>query len=346
MTKVTLHVGTYTAGGGRGLCRVDYDPDTGFVGQEPNGDAANASFGAYSQTHGLHYLVDEQTAGMLGVLRLCEDGWKRLALVSSQGRDPCYVALAPGDRRIAIANYGSGSIALFELTAAGLPTGEVDVWANHGSGPNVDRQEGAHIHCVLFSEDGQWLYAVDLGTDQLLRFPVGDGVSLSAPEVAWQAPPGWGPRHLRFHPVNPLALLVSELASTLTLFDATSHPFKVHTQLSTLPPGYSGESLGGHVEFNRAGDRVYVTNRGHDSIAVLALDYDAATLEPIQHIASEGASPRFFLLLEDVGRLILVNEEAGNLAAFAIKEDGRLAQTGHVINVAGAAFALTASAAN
>lgn len=63
----------------------------------------------------------------------------------------------------------------------------------------------------------------------------------------------------------------------------------------------------------------------------------------MRHIASAGASPRFFLLLEEIDRLILVNEQAGNLVAFAIDDHGRLSPTGHTVEVAGAAFLTTDS---
>jgi hypothetical protein len=40
-----------------------------------------------------------------------------------------------------------------------------------------------------------------------------------------------------------------------------------------------------------------------------------------------------------------VNEEAGNLVAFAIGNDGLLAPTGHTVDVAGAAYVMTANEA-
>lgn len=192
---------------------------------------------------------------------------------------------------------------------------------------------------MQFSPDGRWLYAADLGTDQILRLRL-DGSDLSESDVAWQAPAGSGPRHLLFHPDGAMALLVSELASTLTLFDVIEGGLRFRAQHSTLPHGFSGESLGGHLALNAAGNRVYVTNRGHDSIAVFALDAADGQIALLQYLPSGGASPRFFLLVEDANRLILANEEGENVVAFAVEEDGTLRETGHSIDVPGAAFLL------
>lgn len=336
MTPLRLRVGSYAEGGGDGVYALAYSRGAGFaVGGAFQ--AQNASFGAASCRHGLHYLVDEQAMGRFGVYRRESEGWTQLAQLTTEGREPCYIALDPEERRVAIANYGSGSIALYALTPEGLPHGEITLWAQHGGGPDPERQEGPHVHCVRFSPDGRALYAVDLGTDQILRFAL-DEPLLERAQIAWQAPPGSGPRHLLFHPTRPLAVLVSELASMLTLFDVTTAGLVHRTSRSTLPDGCTGDNLGGHLTLNRAGDRIYVTNRGHDSIGVFALDAASGRLECLQHISSGGASPRHLLLLEADGLAVCVNEQDGTVVAFELAPDGALTDTGHRATIAGAAF--------
>lgn len=340
MSRAALRVGTYARAGGRGLYWLDYDQEAGFTLGPPFKDAVNASFGAWSARHGVHYLVDEQAMGRLGAYRAGADGWRSIGQVSSEGREPCYVALDASEDRIAVANYGSGSIALFELGPDGVPRDAGALWANSGGGPNADRQEGPHVHCVQFSPDGRWLYAVDLGTDQVLRFSLESPVPLERARLAYQAPAGSGPRHLLFVPSQPVALLVSELASTLSLLDATGEGLALRAQCSTVPAGFVGESLGGDLAVNAAGDCVYVSNRGHDSIAVFRLHAANRTLELLQHIEVGSASPRFLLLLEDLHRLIVANEEGGRVCAFEILADGQLAPTEHQVAVPGPAFVL------
>jgi len=338
-----LWVGTYANAGGEGLYPLSYDPQRGFSLGDTSKVAANASFGIWSPRHGLHYLVDETTLGSVGAYRWEQGQWHKLGEVPSDGRAPCYVAVDPDGDRLAVANYASGSIALFDLDPGGLPVEPGAVWANAGTGPDPDRQEAPHLHCVRFSPDGGSLYAVDLGTDQVVRFSVEATATLQHSEIAYAAPPGTGPRHLVFHPSGGAALLLSELASTLALLKVDGRELRARATCSTLPQDFAGESLGGHLALNASGDRAYVTNRGHDSIAVFAVDAETSTLELLQHIASEGSSPRHLLLLEGERLVFTAHEKDGTVSAFDLADDGTLSSTGHSCRVPGAVFLLAES---
>jgi 6-phosphogluconolactonase len=190
---------------------------------------------------------------------------------------------------------------------------------------------------VGFAADGRTLYCVDLGSDRIWAFAVGDAdTPLPPPSIAYRAPAGSGPRHLAFHPTRPVAFLVSELASTLTmLMIGSDGALEPRVTASTVPEGVSG-SLGGAVATNRAGDRVYVTNRGHDSVAVFGIEDDALVL--LQHVGTRGKSPRFILLMDDEARLLVANEEGGGVSIFAVRPDGTLSPCPHTLDVNGAVF--------
>ena len=339
----TLHVGTYAESGGRGLVPLTIGSDGSVAVGDAYPDAANASYGAHSARRGLHYLVDEQDEGAVSVLRCDKEQWRRLGRVTTGGAAPCFVALDAREERLAVANYGSGDVALFRLDERGLP-GVRSMVRSSGSGPVADRQEGPHAHCVRFSRDGAALYLVDLGSDRVLRIALdGDGFGPAA--TAWQAPPGSGPRHLLFHPEAPLALVLSELVSELTVLAVEGDALKPCTACSTLPAGFDGESLGGHLALNAAGDRVYVSNRGDDSIAVFGLDATSGQLTLRQHIPSGGAHPRHFVLLERERLLIAAHEKDGRVEAFELTGDGRLAAIDRGVNVPGACFLLSSPSA-
>lgn len=328
-----LWVGSYAGKGGGGLYPLDRAPSGAWSAGEPFEAARDASFGARSARHDLHYLVDEQ-GGTVGIYRH-DESWVQLATVATGGAEPCYVALDPHEAHLAVANYGSGSVALYALDReTGLPSGPPDMRTNSGRGPDPWRQEGPHAHCALFSREPPRLYQVDLGTDEILAWAPGNG--LGEREIAFAAPPSSGPRHLVLHPTGPFALLISELASTLTLLERTGAAFRGTQVISTLPPGFAGESLGGHLPINEAGDRLYVTNRGHDSIATFA--FDGEWLSLLQHVSSRGASPRFVLLLEGEKLLVVANEEGGNVTGFELRDDGTLAPAGLDLAVPGAVF--------
>src|SRR5215204_1131254 len=134
---IALWVGTYSEQGGRGLYPVNCSQTGEWTAGEAYEAAKNASFSAWSARHGLHYLVDE-LGGRLGVYRYA-DGWTQLASMDTGGSQPCYVSLNADETLLAVANYGSGSMALFSLDAeTGRPGGRPEDRSNSGSGPIQD----------------------------------------------------------------------------------------------------------------------------------------------------------------------------------------------------------------
>jgi 6-phosphogluconolactonase len=336
----SLHIGTYEKNGGGGLVPLSVAPGGAMVPGTPFAAAANASFGVRGR--GLVYLVDERDHGAVTVLRADDGGWDRLVRLPTRGAAPCHLTLDGDGTRLAAANYASGSVALFGLDASGLPIEPPTVVQGSGGGPVADRQDGPHAHCVRFSPNGEALYWVDLGADRigcLTLGPIRSGSPVVLETVtAWRAPPGSGPRHLLFHPRRPLAIVVSELASTLTLLYVRGGGLQAYQAVSTLPAAFSGENLIGHMDLNFDATRIYVSNRGHDSIAVFALDGDR--LAPIQHVPSGGAHPRHFALLERERLLAVAHEKDGRIALFEIAADGTLAPKGEGAVIPGACFVL------
>ncbi|WP_156460769.1 lactonase family protein [Sphingomonas sp. Leaf339] len=340
MIETALHlvVGTWSDVGGRGLYDVRLIDGAWVVG-DAFADAPNASFGVHASRHGLHYIIDEH-AGTIGVFSHDGRGWVRITTIDARGTAPCHLALNDDQTLLAVANYGSGSVSLFRLNVRdGLPIGDVQTHVHRGSGPNAQRQEGPHAHWVGFGADGRWLYQTDLGTDQVLAFPIDRQGVMGPPAIAFAAAPGAGPRHLAIHPrIGGIAYLASELANSLTVLAAAEGAFHERRTVSTLPDGWVGESAVAHVAVDRAGTRLYVSNRGHDSITVFALDADGMPT-PIQHVPVGGASPRFFLLIEDHRLIVVANERDGTLTMLTIAADGRLGPTGVSLPIPGAAFA-------
>ena len=327
-----LIAGTYRNEGGPGL--VPLLPGAkGWTTGTPLPAIRNASFGVRG-ANGLRYLLDEQAEGRLGVY---DASFRRIADASTLGADPCHAALSQDGRRLAVANYSSGSVALFALDPAGRPIGEARRIAHEGSGPNRERQTGPHAHWVGFTAGGTQLHSVDLGADAVFLHRIGAKGAIDT-SIAYRTDPGAGPRHLARHPKLPIAYLVTELANTVTILRA--HPdgrFTALATLSTLPKGFTGASAGAHIAVNRGGTRLYISNRGHDSIAVFAIDR-AGGLAPIQHAACGGHWPRLFLLREEAGELLVANERSGNIARLALAKDGRLGPAAHGTDLPGVVF--------
>lgn len=321
MTRVL--VGTYAGQEGPGLLPIVGD-ERGWRAEAPLAHVLNASWAVVSPRQDLHYAVDEM-AGAVVLYRGA--AWEKLANIPSGGEAPCHLALSPDERRLAIANYASGSVSLVALGQDGRPFA-TQTWPGVGSGPNPERQEGPHAHWVGFAADGT-LIRVDLGADRIVA-GVGD-----RERTLYTAPPGSGPRHLALHPERPIAYLVSELASTLTVLRTDEKSWTATAILSTLPSDAGSDSLGGAIAMDARARRLFVTNRGHDSIATFAILPDGM-VRLLSHTPSGGASPRFVLPLGH--ELLVAHEEDGGVAIFALSDDGVPIDEPQRLAIPGAAF--------
>jgi 6-phosphogluconolactonase len=104
--------------------------------------------------------------------------------------------------------------------------------------------------------------------------------------------------------------------------------------VSTLPPGFSGTNSTAEIQTDAAGRFLYVSNRGHDSIAVFAIDRALGTLTPVEHVSTQGKTPRNFSLDPTGGYLFAANENSGTVVLFRVDANtGRLTPAGQVLEV-------------
>ena len=147
--------------------------------------------------------------------------------------------------------------------------------------------------------------------------------------------PGAGPRHLAFHPTLPLVYVVNELSSTVTTlrFDADHGTLSVLESRSTLPSGWSGASFVADVHLAPSARALYVSNRGHNSIAVFSVASTGA-LSLQQNVSTGGDWPRNFTL-DPTGKWLLVaNQRSGSIVVFARDESsGALTATSRRIAI-------------
>jgi 6-phosphogluconolactonase len=124
---------------------------------------------------------------------------------------------------------------------------------------------------------------------------------------------------MAFHHALPIVYLVSELASTLTVLRRQSSDTLIAEAIhSTLPPGVTARSLGGAIALDPQHGRLYVSNRGHDTIATFAVDAEGG-VERIGCCATGGQSPRFILV--DGDQLLVAHEEGGGVIRLPLGED-------------------------
>lgn len=239
---------------------------------------------------------------------------------ASGGDHPCHLAIDASGRWLAVSNYGTGSVTVLPIRHDGT-LGEIASLQRHdGSGPNV-RQDGPHAHAASFSPDGRFLLAADLGIDRVLvsEFHPDSGSLRRHGEAVSRA--GAGPRHMAFHPDGAHLFVVNELDNTVTLYDWDTRAgvLRERCTVSTLPPG-APDNIAADVRVSTDGRYVYVSNRGHDSVAVF--DFDRSRLIRVAVRSCGGSWPRGLGLGPGGHHLLAANERADAVAVLPLLEGG------------------------
>ena len=90
----------------------------------------------------------------------------------SGGGWPCHVRVSNDGHFVIATNYGTGTVALLRIESDGSLTGLNDLAFHTGSGPNTGRQGEPHAHSAIFTPDGAYVIAADLGTDELVFYTI------------------------------------------------------------------------------------------------------------------------------------------------------------------------------
>jgi 6-phosphogluconolactonase len=257
---------------------------------------------------------------------------------STHGLAPCYACIEPEGRYCLVANYETGSVCVLPIQKDGRLGEATDTVQFSGSGPNPDRQTGPHAHMVVSTPNSRSILVVDLGTDRLMLFDLDlERGTLSPVDPPWvQLPPGTGPRHLAFHPHRNFVYAISELQSTVTVFRYTvrQNTIEEPQTISTLPVDFTGQNLGAEIKMAPSGRFVYISNRGHNSLAIYAVDQETGQLSLVGHEATQGVGPRDFTIDPSGTLLLVANQDSNTVVTFWINQDsGTLRATGHVAAV-------------
>ncbi|HUE99933.1 MAG TPA: lactonase family protein [Anaerolineales bacterium] len=256
--------------------------------------------------------------------------------VSSHGEDPCYISVEQKGRFALVANYSSGSVAMFPLQADGRLGHATDIVQHSGSSVHPERQTGPHAHCILPDPTNRFAIAVDLGLDKLLVYEMDleRGKLNRHAEVKIRA--GAGPRHITFHPGGQYAYLINELNSTLTTcrYHSEAGLFEELQTVPALPEDFTGENLCADVHISPDGKHLYASNRGHDSIVCFFIDQIDGQLTYRNHTPSGGKEPRNFAIDPTGTFLLAANQKSPNIVTFKIDaESGELSRIGHEVEV-------------
>ncbi|HET7612689.1 MAG TPA: lactonase family protein, partial [Gemmatimonadaceae bacterium] len=206
-----------------------------------------------------------------------------------------------------------------------------------GSGPIADSQKEPHAHCIVADPSNRFALAADLGADRVFVYRL-DLAAKSLQRVAGGEAvmhPGSGPRHIAFHPTLPLVFVANELGSSISTlrFDAERGKLSVIATQPAVPREWTGKNYPADIHIAPSGRVLYVSNRGHNSIAVFSID-SSGSLSLDQTVPCGGDWPRNFSL-HPTGRWVLVaNQKSDSIVVFARDpENGKLTATRHRVEL-------------
>lgn len=338
--EYVLYVGTAGAKA-QGVLRAVLDGKTGKIAAPTVlAEAKSASYVALSPDAKFLYATAEGAEGAVAAYAL-EDGKARLLNTeASQGKGPTHLVVDAARRHVLVANYGSGSTTCLPVRADGSLAPASSTQQHVGSGPNAGRQAGPHAHGVYLHPRNGRAYVADLGTDDIFifRLDAENGRLVANTPKSGRVAAGAGPRHLAFHPGGRFAFVNNEMSLTVTAFAVGNDGGLSELQtLDTLPAGAERKGASTAEIFVRPdGKTLYVSNRGHDSIAVYTIAPDGR-LTLLQHMLGTPATPRGFGLTADGRWLVCAGQKSGTLNAYRIARDGQLTDTKQAVEAPAAA---------
>ncbi len=281
-------------------------PALNYLIQGPNGKLFYGTLNKLPDSIG-------KEGGVVLLRKNSDDTFEIVRIAPNSSVGPCHLTLSPDGRYLYTANYGSGTISEMPVIY-GIPRIASLIYLS-GNG-KTKRQTEPHPHFVGFDPAGTALFVADLGTDKIYVYEwlPGRGVRRNPSDVL-KLHPGAGPRHLVFAPDGNVLYVANELDSTVTSFKRDNMNGKwnpVLTRSTLTMPGNTPKNFPGAILITPDGRFFFVTNRGHNSIALFETAGDGR-FNLLQVVPSGGDFPSDMALTPG-GRLLVANMKSGTVS--------------------------------
>ena len=338
MNQPLIFTGSYSAADKPGIRAVGFDEGRGALSERGSfSGIANPSFviantrAARAEANGLIlYAVSETSAddrsapGSVWALKVEQKAGSDAVSITAINKQPCrgglgcHLTLDSSGRWLLVANYGTGSAGVLPVRPDGS-LGEMTSFVEHQGtcGPRADRQERPHAHSTTLSPDNRFVIIADLGLDQLVIYDFDRAQGTLTEHGRAPARPGAGPRHAVFHPNGRLLYVANELDSTVSAYtwDGAAGTLHETQTLDTIPASDPGNTVA-DIHIAAGANRLYLSNRGHDSIAVYDVDA-GGRLARVAMPSCGGHWPRNFALPSE-RHMLVANQHSGTVVVLPI----------------------------
>lgn len=338
--KYYLLVGTYTSGKSDGIYVYNYNPAIVHQTLASTVKTSNPSYLAVAPGDQHVYAVNEDNPGTISSYSF-DKKTGQLRFINKQpslGAHPCYIAIDKSGKWVITGNYSSGTIAIHQVNKDGSLHQSLDSVQHFGSSVVEGRQDGPHVHAVVFSKDNRHLYAPDLGSDRVMiyRFKKESG-KLEAAEIPFViTEAGAGPRHIDIHPSEKYAYLIEELTGSVSAYFINKDgSLDLIQNISCLPREYTGPVGSADIHVSPDGKFLYCSNRGEsNTIGIFSINQQTGLLTWIGHQETLGKKPRNFIIDPAGDHLLVANQDSDEIVIFKVnRQTGLFTDTGKRISV-------------
>ena len=238
--------------------------------------------------------------------------------VASRGGMPCHISTDKTGTIVAVANWSTGSTATFRVLRDGRLE-EAAGFQQH-AGERSGAQSGAgpvqpHCHSVNVTPDNRFLVATDTGLNKVFVYRLDlRNASITPHEPAFlglKHPAN--PRQLVFPPTGRFAYVANEggPGCTMLRFNNDHGTFVEGPVTRTVPEAYTGRVSPAEIAIHPGGRMLFVSNRGHDSIATLKIDPADGSTTFVDAFQPGGNGPRSFGL-DPAGQFLIALMQRSN----------------------------------
>ncbi len=243
------------------------------------------------------------------------------------GWNPVYLATDLTGTSLLGSTFGGDELAIFPLGADG----------SLGGAETQRLATPEEPHAILTDPSNGWVFVPHRTPDVVGQYAFDAATGTVSPNAVPQVAsmPNAGPRHLVFHPDGDYAYLADEFSDSVTTFsfDVGTGQLTLLETLSTLPPEFPGnENTCADVHITPDGRFVYVSNRGHDSLAMFSVDPATGLLTALGQVPTE-ARPREFEVSPRGRYVYAAGQDSGMLASYSVDDASGMLTAGPVYDV-------------
>lgn len=325
---LTMIVGTYTSGNSKGIYSFRFNEETGSTTPLSEIAVENPSYLTPSADGKFVYAVselnDERAAVNAFAFEKEQGTFRLLNSQKTGGEDPCY--LITDGNQVITANYSGGSISVFPINKGGSLLPASSIIRFEGSGADKERQNAPHLHCVRITPDGRYLFADDLGTDQIYKYIINPNANAENKEAylkegvptTFKVTAGSGPRHLTFSPNGKFAYLINELSGTVIAFKYKNGDLK---EIQTIAADTTEAKGSADIHISPDGKFLYASNRlKADGIAIFSIHPENGMLTRIGYQLT-GIHPRNFAITPNGKYLLVACRDSNVIQVYERKAD-------------------------